>query len=147
MLIAATQIIAELAERSPIVIKNCRNPSRRKNLDVRPYMVPLLTCVVNCNVGTPTSRLCSVVQWSVHWAPSRTTRVLVLAGARRCALETCGKKKMRALPLGLAKTICYFKIVACTLNFCFCFVLFCFFPTTFPITTEYGYCVSPVAHI
>ena len=25
--------------------------------------------------------------------PSRTTRVLVLAGARRCALETCGKKK------------------------------------------------------
>ena len=34
----------------------------------------------------------SVVQWSVHWAPSRTTRVLVLAGARRCALETCGKK-------------------------------------------------------
>ena len=36
---------------------------------------------------------CLVVQWSVHWAPSRTTRVLVLAGARRCALETCGKKK------------------------------------------------------
>ena len=35
----------------------------------------------------------SVVQWSVHWAPGRTTRVLVLAGARRCALETCGKKK------------------------------------------------------
>ena len=29
-----------------------------------------------------------VVQWSVHWAPSRTTRVLVLAGARRCALKT-----------------------------------------------------------
>ena len=37
----------------------------------------------------------SVVQWLVHWAPSRTTRVLVLAGAKRCALETCGKK-MRA---------------------------------------------------
>ena len=37
--------------------------------------------------------LCSVVQWSVHWAPSRTTRVLVQAGARRCALETCGAKK------------------------------------------------------
>ena len=31
--------------------------------------------------------------WSVYWAPSRTTRVLVLAGARRCALETCGGKK------------------------------------------------------
>ena len=40
-----------------------------------------------------------------HWAPSRTTRVLVLAGARRCALETCGKKKMRAPLLGLAKSI------------------------------------------
>ena len=55
--------------------------------------------------GTPTPRLCSVVQWSVHWAPSRTTRVLVLAGARRCALETCEKKKMRAPLLGLAKSI------------------------------------------
>ena len=31
---------------------------------------------------------CPVVQWSVHWAPNRTTRVLVLAGAKRCALET-----------------------------------------------------------
>ena len=35
----------------------------------------------------------SVVQLSVHWAPSRTTRVLGLDGARRCALETCKKKK------------------------------------------------------
>ena len=60
---------------------------------VRPYKVLLLTCVVNCTAGTPTPRLCSVFQWSVHWAPSRTTRVLVLAGARRCALETCGEKK------------------------------------------------------
>ena len=48
----------------------------------------------------------SVVQWLVHWAPSRTTRVLVLAGAKRCALETCGKK-MRAPLLGLAKSIYY----------------------------------------
>ena len=30
---------------------------------------------------------------AVHWAPSRTTGVLVLAGARCCALETCGKKE------------------------------------------------------
>ena len=36
-------------------------------------------------------------------APSRTTQVLVLAGARRCALETCGKK-VRAPLLGLAKS-------------------------------------------
>ena len=49
----------------------------------------------------------TTVQWSVHWAPSRTTRVLFLAGARRRALETCGKKKMRAPLLGLAKSIYY----------------------------------------
>ena len=77
--------IAELAERSPIIIENgSSNPSSRKNLDLRPYDRPykvlLLTCVVNCTAGTPTPRLCPVVQWSVHWAPSRT------------ALETCGKK-------------------------------------------------------
>ena len=59
----------------------------------RPYKVLLLTCVVNCTAGTPTPRLCPVVQWSVHWAPSRTTRVLFLAGARRCALGRSGKKK------------------------------------------------------
>ena len=103
---------AELAERSPIIIQNCSNPSSRKNLDVRPYdrrpyKVLLLTCVVNCTAGTPTPRLCPVVQWSVHWAPSRTTRVLDLAGARRCALEMCGKNKMRAPLLGLAKPIYY----------------------------------------
>ena len=108
--------IAELAERSPIIIQNRSNPSSQKNLDVRPYdcttarpynrttvqpynrttvrpyKVLLLTCVVNCAAGTPTPRLCPVVQWSVHWAPSRTTQVLVLARARRCVLETCGKK-------------------------------------------------------
>ena len=98
-------IIAELAECSPIIIQNSSNPLSRKNFGcttVRPYMVLLLTCVVNCTAGTPTPRLCPVVQWSVHWAPSRTTRVLVLARARRCALETCGKNKIRAPLLGLA---------------------------------------------
>ena len=60
---------------------------------IRPYKVLLLTCVVNCTAGTPTPQLCPVVHWSVHWALSRTTRVLVLARARRCALETCGEKK------------------------------------------------------
>ena len=92
-------LIAELAERSPIIIQNSSYPSSRKKFGcttVRPYKVLLLTCVVNCTAGTPTPRLCSVVQWSVHRAPSRTTRVLVLAGARLCILETCGKKKMRA---------------------------------------------------
>ena len=92
-------VLAELAERSPIIKQNSSNPSSRKNLDVRPCKVLLLTCVANCTAGTPTPRLCPVVQWSVHWAPSRTTRVLVLAGARRW------EKKMRAPLLGLAKFI------------------------------------------
>ena len=73
----------------------------------RPYKVLLLTCVVNCTAGTPTPRLCPVVQWLVHRAPSRTTRVPVLAGARRCALATCGKKRQTPL-LGVAKSIHYF---------------------------------------
>ena len=30
-------LIAELVERSPIIIQNSSNPSSRKNLDVRPY--------------------------------------------------------------------------------------------------------------
>ena len=106
--------MTELAERSPIIIQNSSNPSSRKNFDVRPYdratvrlyTVLLLTCVVNCTAGTPTLRLYSVVQWSVDWALSQTTRVLILAGARRCALETCGEK-MRAPLLGLAKSVYY----------------------------------------
>ena len=100
-------LIAEFAERSPIIIQNSSNLSSRKNLDEQPYKVLLLTCTVNCTMGTPMPRLCPVVQWSVYWAPSWTTQVLVLAGARCCALETCRKKKMRAPLLGLAKSIHY----------------------------------------
>ena len=43
---------------------------------------------------TKGTALYSIVQWSVHWASSRATRVLVLAGAWCCALETCGKKNL-----------------------------------------------------
>ena len=74
---------------------------------VRPHKVLLLTCVVNCTAGTPMPRLCPVVQWSVHWALSQTTWVLVLAGTSCCALETCRKKKMQVPLLGLVKSICY----------------------------------------
>ena len=64
--------------------------------------------------GTPMPRLCSVVQWSVHWAPSWTTQVLVLAGASHCAFKMCGKKKkMQAPLLGLAKYIYYCKKKFC----------------------------------
>ena len=75
-------------------------------MTVPPYKVLVLTCMVNCTAGKPTPQLCSVVWWSVHWAPSQTTWFLVLAGARHFALETCGgKKKMRALLLAFAKSI------------------------------------------
>ena len=76
-------------------------------MTVPPYKVLVLTCMVNCTAGKPTPQLCSVVWWSVHWALSQTTWFLVLAGARHFALETCGKKKMRALLLGFAKSIYY----------------------------------------
>ena len=90
-------IIAELADRSPITIQNgSSNPSSRKNLDLRlhdrPYKVLLLTCVVNCTAGTPMPWLCTVVQWSVHWAPSWTTRVLILAGQGIVPLRHAKKK-------------------------------------------------------
>ena len=81
---------------------------------IRPYKVLLLTCVVNCTVGTPTPWPCSVVQWSVHWALSWMTQVLVLVKARHCALETCRKKKVRAPLLGLAKSIYYNWYLYCT---------------------------------
>ena len=48
--------IVELAEHSPIIIKNSRNPSSWKNLDVQlydwPYKVLLLACAANCTTGT-----------------------------------------------------------------------------------------------
>ena len=91
------EFIAELAEHSPIIIQNSSDPLSRKNLDVRPYdhttvQGATLTCEVNYTVGTPTPQLCSIVQWSVQWALSRTTQVLVLARAGCFALETCGEK-------------------------------------------------------
>ena len=104
-------MIAELAEHSPTIIQNSSNPSSQKNLDVQPYdhmtvQGATFDMRVQLYVGMPMPRLCPVVQWSVHWAPSRTTWVLVLARARRFALEMCGKK-MRALLLGLVKSIYY----------------------------------------
>ena len=76
-------------------------------MTVPPYKVLVLTCMVNCTAGKPTPWLCSVVWWSVHWAPSQMTWFLVLAGARRCAFEMCRKKKMQTVLLGLAKPIYY----------------------------------------
>ena len=60
-------ILAELAERSPIIIQNgSSNSSSRKNLDLRPYDRPykvlLLTFVVNCTAGTQARQRHSFVQ-------------------------------------------------------------------------------------
>ena len=106
-------IIAELAVRSPIIIQNSSNLSSRKNLDVRPYdrttaQGATLTSVFNCTAGTPTPtpRLCSVVQWSVYWAPSWATRFQSWPGQGVVPLRRAGKKK-RAPLLGLAKSIYY----------------------------------------
>ena len=82
-------------------MQNSSNPSSRKNLDIRLYKVLLLTCVVNCTAGMSMPLLCPVVEWSVHWAPSWTTWVLVLARARCCALETCGEKNASSAFIGL----------------------------------------------
>ena len=120
---AGQQFIVELPKHSPIIIQNSSNTSSQKKFGcmtvwpydcttVRPYKVLLLTCVVNCTAGTPTPRLCSVVQLSVHWAPSWTTWVLVLAGARHCALEMCGKKKnaSSAFRLGYIYILCWVEL-------------------------------------
>ena len=74
---------------------------------IRLHKVLLLTCMINCTTGMPMPQLFPVVQWSVHWAPSQTTWLLVLARARCCALKTCRKNKMPAPLLGLAKSIYY----------------------------------------
>ena len=93
-------LVAELAECSLIIIQNNSNLSSQKNwmynrTAIQLYKVLLLTCMVNCTACKPMPWLCSVVQWSVHWALSRMTRVLVvLAGARHFALEMCGKKNV-----------------------------------------------------
>ena len=100
-------MIAELAEHSPIIRQNSSNSSSQKNLDVQLYDHTTVQGATfdmhgQLYVGTSMPRLCPVVQWSVHWAQSRTTWVLVLAGARRCALEMCGKKNASsAFRLGL----------------------------------------------
>ena len=79
-------VIAEHAERSPIIIQNGSSiPSSRKNLDLwpygRPYMVLLLTCVVNCTVGTPTPRLCPGLAKSIYYEndPRRRAKIWNIA--------------------------------------------------------------------
>ena len=87
----------ELAERSPIIIQNSSNPSSRKKLEVRPYdhttiqgatfnMYGQLYCRHTNAMALFSSPVVSVL------GSKLVTEVLVLAGARHCALEMCEKK-------------------------------------------------------
>ena len=78
-----------------IIIQNSSNPSSRKKFGCTTVQGATFNMRGNCTTGTPTSRLCPVVQWSEHWALSWTTQVLVLARARRYALEMCGENKCK----------------------------------------------------
>ena len=109
-------LIAALAERSPIIIQYSSNPSRRKDLDVRPYDRSTVQSVsfktrgqlyrghVNAMAlfGSPL-----VSALGFEWDDPGSS-----PGCGK-ALETCGKKKMRAPLLGLAKSICYCKEKFC----------------------------------
>ena len=98
-------IIAELAERSPIIIQNgSSNPSSRKNLDLRPYDRPykvlLLTYMVNCTAGTALSRspVVGALGSESDDPGSSPGRCKTL-----CPWDV-REKKMRAPLLGLAKS-------------------------------------------
>ena len=87
---------------------NCTTVRLYDRTTVRPYdgtivEVLLLTCVVNCTAGMPTLQLCPVDQWSVHWAPSQMTWVLVLEGQGVVPLRRM-EKKMWVPLLGFAKS-------------------------------------------
>ena len=105
-------MIAELAEHSPIIRQNSSNPSSQKNLDVRPYdhmtvqgatfdmrgqlyrghanASALSSIPVVSAVGSESDNLGSSPGWGKGVVPLR-----------------CVGKKMRALLLGLAKSIYY----------------------------------------
>ena len=105
-------MIAELTEHSPIIIQNSSNPSSQKNLDVRPYdhttvqsatfdmhgqlyhghanASALSSIPVVSAVGSESDNLGSSPGWGKGVVPLR-----------------CVGKKMRALLLGLAKSIYY----------------------------------------
>ena len=74
-----------------------------KNLDVRPYKVLLLTCVVNYIAGTPTLRLCLVV--SALGSESDDPGSILGRGKALCPRDVREKNANSAL--GLAKSIYY----------------------------------------
>ena len=87
----------ELAERSPLIIQNSSNPSSRKNLDVRPNDRTTVQGATFNMRGQLYRRHANATALSSSPAVSALGSEshdpgLGLAGARRCALETYGKK-------------------------------------------------------
>ena len=87
------ELIAELAERSPIIIQKSSNPSSRKKFGcstVRPYKVLLLTYQLYRRHANATALFSSPV-FSALGSESDDTGSSPGRG-KACALETCGKK-------------------------------------------------------
>ena len=86
--------MAELAERSPIIIQNSSNPSSQKIWMYNRTTVQGATFIMRGQLYRGHANTTVLSRSPVVSAlGSTTTCVLVLAGARRCALESCGNKK------------------------------------------------------
>ena len=101
---------AELAELSPTIIQNSSNPSSRKKLDVRPYDRTTVQ-------GATFNMRGQLYRGHANATALSSSPVVSALGSESDdpgsspgwgkAFETCGKKKMRAPLLGLAKSIYY----------------------------------------
>ena len=100
-------VIAELAECSPIIIQNSKNPWSRKNLDVRPT-VQGATFSVRGQLYHGLYLIISPLHGHGEVAnenPLILPRTLSIEGS--LVLKRRAGKKMRAPLLGLPKSICY----------------------------------------
>ena len=91
------EILVELAERSPIIIQNSSNPSSRKiwtydRTTVRPAVQDATFNMRGQVYRGHTNATALSISLVVSALSSESTWVLVLAGARRYALKTYGKK-------------------------------------------------------
>ena len=110
---AHSTIIAELAERIPIIIQNSSNPSSQKNLDVWPYHRMTVQganfnmCGQLCRGHTNATALFSSPVVSALGSKLDDLGSSPDRGKALCPWDVRGKKKMQAPLLGLAKFIYY----------------------------------------
>ena len=110
------ELIAELAERSPIIIQNSSNPSSRKKLDVRPYDRTTVRPTAQGATFSMRSQLYLrhyLIISPLHGHrevanenPYILSRTLSIVGALVLLKRRAGKK-MRAPLLGFPKSIYY----------------------------------------